>query len=97
MEVAFVVGEELAELRREGVAQIVENILARRDVDREVAPFRRGDLREAPVKQRLIGRDDLQHDGVALIEIVLDRGDEGWALHRREQVIEETLLVGFEG
>ena len=97
VEIALVVAEELEELRRERVAQIVEHIFPRRDVDREIAPFRGRDLREAAVEQRLVGRDDLQHDGMALLEIARDRGDQGRAFHRRQQMIEEALLVRFEG
>ena len=54
-EVALVVGEELEELGRERVAQIVENVLARRDVDRKIGPFRGRDLGEAAVEQGLVG------------------------------------------
>ena len=33
---------------------------------------------------------------MALLEIARDRGDQGRAFHRRQQMIEEALLVGFE-
>ena len=97
LKVAFVVAVELEELGRKRVAQIVEDVLARRDVDRQIGPFRSRDLGEAAVEQGFVGRDHLQDDGVALVEIARDRGDQGRAFHRRQQVIEETLLVGFKG
>ena len=34
---------------------------------------------------------------MAVLEIARDRGDQGRAFHRRQQVIEEALLVGFKG
>jgi hypothetical protein len=97
VEIALLVGEELEQLGRERVAQIVEYVFAGRDVDREIRPFRRGDLRQAAVEQGLVGRDDLQDDRVALLEIAGDRRDQGRALHRGEEVVEEALLVGLEG
>ena len=96
-EVALVVAVELEQLGRERVAQIVEDVFARRDVDREIGPFRGRDLGEAAVEQGLVGRDDLQDAGMALLEIARDRGDQGRAFHRRQQMIEEALLVRFEG
>jgi hypothetical protein len=53
-------------------------------------------LRQAPVEQRLIGGDDLQHDRMAQLEIARNCGNQGRAFHRRQQVIEEALLVGFK-
>ena len=96
-QVALVVGVELEQLGRERVAQIVEHVLARRDVDREIRPFRGRDLGEAAVEQGLVGRDDLQDRGVTLLEIARDRGDQRRAFHRRQQMVEEALLVRFEG
>ena len=96
-QIALVVGVELEELGRERVAQIVEYVFPARDVDRQIGPFRSRDLGEPAVEQGFVGRDDLQDDGVALVEIACDRGDQGRAFHRRQQVIEEALLVGFEG
>ena len=60
-------------------------------------PFRGRDLGEAALEQRLVGRDDLHDGGMAGVEIARDRGDQGRAFHRRQQMIEEALLVGFEG
>src|SRR5215471_17233355 len=54
VEVAFGVAVELEELRRERVAQIVENVFAGRDVAREIGPFRGRDLLQAPLQQRLL-------------------------------------------
>ena len=96
-QIAFVVAVELEQLRRERVAQIVETYSRGRDVDREIAPFRGRDFGEAAVEQRLVGRNDLQDAGMAVLEIARDRGDQGRAFHRRQQMIEEALLVGFEG
>ena len=95
-EVPLIVAVELKQLGRERVAEIVEDVLARRDVDRKIDPFRGRDLGEAAIEQRLVGRNHLQHDGVTLLEIARDRGDQGRAFHRRQQMIEETLLVGFK-
>ena len=75
-EVALAVGEWLEELGRKAVRQIVENVFARRDVDLHVAPFLGRDLGEAPLHQRLAGRDDLDDGGMAGVEIALDRGDQ---------------------
>ena len=72
-QVAVAVGEGLEELRREAVRQIVEDILARRDVDLNVAPFLGRDLGKPPLHQRLAGRDDLHDGGMAGLEIALDR------------------------
>ena len=97
VEVAFVVAEELEQLGRERVAQIVEDIFARRDVDREIGPFGGRDLGEAAVEQGLVGRDDLQYAGVALLEIARDRAIRVGHFIAVKQMIEETLLVGFKG
>ena len=64
-EIALAVGEGLVELGREGMGEIVENIFARRDVDLDVAPFLGRDFGEAALHQRLAGRDDLDHGGMA--------------------------------
>ena len=60
-------------------------------------PFRDGDFRKAALHQRFAGRDDLDHRGVARLQIAINRSDEARDLHRRDQMIEEALLVGFEG
>ena len=96
LQIAFVVAVELEQLRRERVAQIVENVFARSDVDREIAPFGGRDFGEAAVEQRLVGRNHLQHAGMAVLEIPRDRGDQGRAFHHRQEMIEETLLVGLK-
>ena len=96
-DVAFLVAVEIEELRRERMAQVIEHIFARCNLDREIGPLRRRDLGEAAVEQGLVGRDDLQDTGVTLLEIARDGGDQGRAFHRRQQMIEEALLVGFKG
>ena len=96
-EIALAVGERLEELGREAVREIIENVFARRDVDLHVAPFLGRDLGEAPLHQRLAGRDDLDDGSVAGFEIALDRGDQRRGLHRGDEVIEEALLGAFEG
>ena len=95
-EIALAVGKRLEQLGREAVRQIVEDIFARRDVDLDVAPLCRRDLREPPLHQRLAGRDDLDDRRMSRREIALDRGDQRRRLHRGDQVIEETLLGAFE-
>ena len=62
-----------------------------------IAPFLGRDLGQAPLHQRLAGRDDLHHGGVAGREIALDGADQGRRLHGGDQVIEEALLVRLEG
>ena len=96
-EIALAVGEGLVELGREAVRQIVEHVLARRDVDLDVAPFLGRNLGEAALHQRLAGRDDLDDGGMAGVEIALDRRDQRRRLHRRDQMIEEALLGALEG
>ena len=77
--------------------EIIEDVLARRDVDLDVAPFLGRDLGEAPLHQRFAGRDDLNDGGVTGLEIALDRADQGRRLHRRDEMREEPLLRGLEG
>ncbi len=95
-EVTVGVTERLVELHREGMLEIGQHVFARRDVDGEVAPLLRRYLGEAPFGQRLAGRDDLDHCGVACREIRLDRADQGRRLHAGEQVAEEALLRTLE-
>ena len=52
-EIALVVGERFLQLHREGVGQIFQARLPRRQVDGDIVPFRDGDLGDAPVQQRL--------------------------------------------
>ena len=96
VKIAILVGIDLEELCREGMGEIVENIFARGDVAGKIAPFRRRDFRKAALHQGFAGRDDLDDGGMAGFQIALDRRDEAWDLHRRDQMIEEALLVGFE-
>ena len=81
-DILLVVGVELEQLGRERVAQIVEYVFPRSNVDRKIAPFRDRDFGEAAVEQGFVGRDDLEDNGVALIEIARDRGDQRRAFHR---------------
>ena len=71
-QVAFAVGERLVELGREAVRQIIQHIFARRDVDLDVAPFLGRDFGKPAFHQRLAGRDDLDHGGMAVPQIALD-------------------------
>ncbi len=96
-EVAVAIGEGLEELCREAVRQVVEHVLARRDIDLDVAPFLGRDVGKPPLHQRLAGGDDLDDGGMAGIEVALDRRDQRRRLHRGDQVREEPLLGGFEG
>ncbi len=74
-EIALAVGEWLVELGREAVRQVIQHVLARRDVDLNVAPFLGQNFGKAALHQRLAGRDDLDHRGVARSQIALDGGD----------------------
>ncbi len=96
-EVALAVGERLVELHREGMGEVVENILARRDVDADVVPFLGRNLGEPALHQRLAGRDDLDHGGMAVGQVLIDRADQGRRLHRGQQMAEEALLGALEG
>ena len=96
LQIAVLVGIDLVKLRREGMGEIVQDIFARGDVAGKIAPFGRGDFREAALHQRFAGRDDLDHRGVARLQIAINRSDEARDLHRRDQMVEEALLVGFE-
>ena len=96
-EVAVLVGERLLKLHREGVEQELDHGLARREVDGDVVPFGCRDLGDAPFQQGFAGRDELHHGGPAGVEVGLDRADQRGALHRRQEVPEETLLRALEG
>ena len=95
-QVALVVGEWLLQLHREGVGQIFEARLPRRQVDGDVVPFRDGDLGDAPVEQRLAGGDQLDDAGMAGLEIGLDRPDQRGAFHGGQEMAEEALLGALE-
>lgn len=95
-QVAVLAGVGLEELRREAVGEIVEDIVARRTANGEIAPFAGGNLREPPLHEGLGGRDQLDDGGPALCKIVLDRADQRGHLHRRDEVIEKALLIGLE-
>ena len=51
MKVPFLVGVELEQLGRERVLQVIEHVFARRDVDREIGPFRGRNFGEPAVEQ----------------------------------------------
>ena len=82
-QVAFVVGERLLQLHREGVGQILQARLPWRQVDGDVLPFRDGNPGDAPVQQSLAGGDQLDDAGMAGLEIGLDRPDQRGAFHGR--------------
>ena len=96
-EIAFGIGEGLVELHREGMGEIIEHVLARRDVYLDIVPFPGRDLREPALHQRFAGRDDLDDGRVARLEIAIDRSDQGRRLHAGQQMAKEALLGGFEG
>ncbi len=96
-EIALLVGERLVELCREGMREIIEDVLARRDVNGDVAPFLGRNLGETPFHQRLASRDDLDNCGVSRCEIAVDRRGQRGRLHRRDQMVEEPLLGRLEG
>ena len=91
-EIALGVGEGLIELHREGMGEVIQQVLARRDVHAHVVPFRRWDFGKPAFHQRLAGRHDLDHSGMALGQIPFDRADQGRRLHAGEQMAEKTLL-----
>ena len=62
-QVAALVGEGFLQLHREGVGQELDDGLPRGEVDGEVVPFGRRDLGDAPLHQRLAGRDQLDDGG----------------------------------
>ncbi len=95
-QVALGVGERLVQLHRESVGEVVEHVLARGDVDLHVAPLLGRDGGDAPLGQRLAGRDHLHHAGVPGGEVRLDRADQRRRLHRGDQVVEEALLGALE-
>lgn len=95
-QVAFIVRVALIELGRQAMREVVEDVLARRDVDGKIASFAGGDVGKTAHHQRFGRRDDLHDRRAAGREIGLDGGDQARQLHRRDQVIEEALLVGFE-
>ena len=76
--------------------QIIQNVLARRDIDLHIAPFLCGDFRKAALHQRLAGRYDLDNGGMAVGQIAINGFDQRRRLHRGDQVIEETLLGALE-
>ena len=95
-EIALVVRERLIELGRKTVLEIVEHIFPRRDVDLNIPPFLRRDLRKPSLRQRRAGGDELNDAGVPRGKIALDRRDQRRRLHRGDEVIEKALLGAFE-
>src|ERR1700730_18448353 len=96
-EIALAIREGLEELGREAVRQVVEYVLARRDVDLDVAPILGRDVSQAAFHQGLAGGDDLDDSGMFGLEVTLDRPDQRRRLHRGDQVREEALLGGLKG
>ena len=91
------VGEGFVESDGEGVAQVVEDVFARREVDGDVVPFVGGDFGDAAVHEGLAGGDDLDDASASVREVVVDGSEERGALHGGEQVAEEPLFGAFEG
>ena len=87
----------LIELGRKALGEIIEDVFARRHVDRQIGPFRDGDFGEAAFHQAFARRDQLHDGGVALLQIGRDGLDQRRRLHRGDEVIEEALLVALEG
>src|SRR5439155_18048873 len=82
---------------RKGMGEIVKDILARGDVDLDVAPVLRWYRGEPALHQRLAGRDNLDDGGMASVQIAFDRADQGWRLHRSQEVAKEALPSALEG
>ena len=91
------VGEGFVELDGEGVAQVVEDVFARREVDGDVVPFVGGDFGDAAVHEGLAGGDDLDDASASVGEVVVDGAEERGALHGGEEVAEEPLFGALEG
>src|SRR3546814_9942422 len=66
------------------ILEVIEHIFPGRDVDRDVGPFIGGNFSKAALLERLAGRHDLDHRGVARIDITLNAADDARRLHRRE-------------
>ena len=96
-EIAALVGEGLQALHREGVGEVVEDVLARGQVHAQVVPLGGGELGQAPLEQRLPGRDELDDAGAARLQVRLHRPEERGALHGDQQMAEEALLGALEG
>ena len=84
-------------MHREGVGQIFQARLPRRQVDGDVVPFRDGDIGDAPVQQSLAGGDQLDDAGMTGLEIGLHGPDQRGAFHGGQEMAEETLLRALEG
>ena len=95
-QVTLAIGKGFVELGREAVRQIIQYIFARGDVDLDVAPFLGRNFGEPAFHQRLASRDDLNHGGMAVPQIALNRRNQRRRLHRRDEMIEETLFRQFE-
>src|SRR3546814_14635545 len=78
------------------ILEVIEHIFPGRDVDRDVGPFIGGNFSKAALLERLAGRHDLDHRGVARIDITLNVADDARRLPRRDQVVEKSLLRWFE-
>src|SRR3546814_15002195 len=79
------------------ILEVIEHIFPGRDVDRDVGPFIGGNFSKAALLERLAGRHDLDHRGVARLDITLHAADDARRLHPREPVVAEALLRGFDG
>ena len=95
-EIALIVSQRLIELGGKAMFEIVEDVFPRGDVDLNVGPFLGRDFREPSLRQGRAGGDELNHAGVPRLEVGLDRRDQRRRLHRRDQVIEESLLGALE-
>ena len=96
MRLPSVVGEGFLQLHGKGVRQIFQACLPRRQVDGDVAPFRDGDIGDAPVQQGLAGGDQLDHAGMAGLEIGLHGPDQRGAFHGGQEMAEKALLRSLE-
>ena len=85
-EISVAVREGLEQLGREAVRQIVEHVLARRDVDLYVAPLLGWNFGKPTLQKRFASGDDLNDGGMSVLEVALDPSDQGRRLHRGDQV-----------
>ena len=78
---AGVVDEYLHLLRGECALEIVDDVLARTQVEVEVGPLFWREAIEAAIENAFCGRHELDDDGLVLVDMVVDRRDQGRQLH----------------
>ncbi len=90
-DLALVVQHLVHEGHGEGARQVVKDGVLRRQVNGQIGPFLRRDLRQPPFHHRLHRADDLDHSRTAFNVIATDRRDQGRRLQPAQQGVEEPL------